>query len=178
MSPMQNTLEVNSCFTANQSAISRLEKSANKLLRFASRCWDSDSAHSSCAQTAGPRKPDGQCYVTAMLVAEFVALPRIATPLICRGSVHLRGSDKPLLEDHGWVEWIIQGRTYLTDLTIHQVSGLDPILLSPSRRISLDYHIGDRRRLEEVVNEDAWMRYFRLSRRYLSELNGDQPCLT
>ncbi len=149
-----------------------------RILELIPRCWGADTAHSSSAGLSGLGLPVGQCYVTSMLVCEHTTPPRgIDGPFLCRGSVYKVGSDRPLIDDHGWVEWQSRDCTYITDLTLSQVAGFQPIVLRRLASTGMDYRLRDCRKLPQVVSDDAWTRYFRLSARFIDLTRSEQPCL-
>lgn len=124
--------------------------------------WDVDTSHSSCRSIAGPGSPVGQCYVSSMVVAEFLARLGIEASIV-RGTVYCH--ERVIISDHGWVEFSLDDQWWICDLTLGQVMGLSKISMIPRRLTEVDYVSRDRRTLSSVTNLDVWSRFWILSSR-------------
>lgn len=149
------------------SSVPDLAAQLTLLFEAASGAWDVDTSHASCISLAGAGLPHGQCYVTSMLIADHLMRfqPHVSNVVISRGRVRRSTDSKCLIEDHGWVEFILHGNRYLCDFTLHQSAECDPIILAKRNDVTIEYSAQDVRSLSEVSNLDVWVRYWILSTR-------------
>ncbi len=140
--------------------------------------WSLESSHPSARKVAGKNSPHGQCYVSSMLLAHALAhCPIVDDIRIHRGAVYWPGGDSPIIPDHGWIEYRVQGVRFLSDVTAQQSRYTGPILSQEASKVHLEYRSLDVRTLSSVVSEDAWLRYFRLTFDLAVYRNSRQLCL-
>lgn len=129
------------------------------------RAWDSETCHASCRHISQPGSPAGQCYVSSMCVARLLERFGIQAQ-INRGSVY--SEYECLIEDHGWVEFFYCGQAWVSDVTLHQLSGHSYVIMDLKSTQGDVYKISESRTLAGINNEDVLFRYTLLTSRLSS----------
>lgn len=124
--------------------------------------WDSDTCHASCKHASRPGSPVGQCYVSSMCIAQLLENFGIRTQ-INRGAVY--SEYECLIEDHGWVEFFYHGQSWISDVTLHQLSGYSYIIMDLKSASGNIYKVSESRALANIDNEDVLFRHAILTSR-------------